>query len=51
MVPIVFGSADYKKISPPHSYINALDFPDVKSLADYLIYLDNNDTAYSQYFK
>ena len=33
------------------SFIYAAGFDSVKNLADYLNYLDNNDTAYNQYFK
>lgn len=50
IVPLVLGGADYKKIAIPGSYINVLDFPSVKALADYLLYLDKNDTAYMEYF-
>lgn len=53
-VPIVFGGAggpDFANpiLAPPKSYINALDFKDLKSLANYLTYLDSNDTAYNEY--
>uniref|UniRef100_A0A2P2I9W7 Fucosyltransferase n=1 Tax=Hirondellea gigas TaxID=1518452 RepID=A0A2P2I9W7_9CRUS len=51
MVPVVYGFADYSAVAPPHSYINVLDFPSVKHLADYLLYLDRNHTAYNQYFR
>ena len=44
------GGADYKKIAIPRSYINVLDFRSVKALADYLLYLDKNSTAYNEYF-
>ena len=50
IVPIVMGGADYKKIAIPGSYINVLDFPSVKALADYLLYLDKNSTTYNEYF-
>ena len=50
IVPIVMGGADYKEIAIPGSYINVLDFPSVKALADYLLYLDKNNTAYNEYF-
>ncbi|XP_066979138.1 alpha-(1,3)-fucosyltransferase C-like [Macrobrachium rosenbergii] len=51
VIPVVYGLADYDKIAPPGSYINALKFPDVRSLAEYLKYLDGNDTAYNDYFR
>ena len=50
-VPIVLGGANYdQKIAIPGSFINVLDFPSVESLANYLLYLDKNDTAYNEYF-
>lgn len=51
VVPVVYGSADYAAMAPPHSYVSALDFPTVSKLAEYLHYLANNDTAYQEYFK
>ncbi len=51
LIPIVLGGADYKKVSPPHSYINALDYPNPKELAGHLNYLLSNVTAYSEYFE
>nr|XP_045619552.1 alpha-(1,3)-fucosyltransferase C-like isoform X1 [Procambarus clarkii] len=51
MVPVVYGLANYSQHAPPHSYIDALSFPTAKALADYLIYLDHNDTAYNEYFR
>jgi hypothetical protein len=36
---------------PPSGYINVLDFKSPKDLADYLLYLDKNATAYNVYFK
>ena len=50
LVPIVLGGADYAKIAPPHSFINALDYLDPKDLAEYLNYLISNQTAYNEYF-
>ncbi|XP_045620495.2 alpha-(1,3)-fucosyltransferase C isoform X1 [Procambarus clarkii] len=51
VVPVVYGLGNYSASAPPHSYIDALKFPTVKSLALYLIYLNNNDTAYNEYFR
>lgn len=50
-VPIVLGGANYDdKIAIPGSFINILDFSSVESLANYLLYLDRNHTAYNEYF-
>ena len=52
LVPIVLGGAPYSPEQViPGSFINAADFDSVKDLADYLKYLDKNDTAYNQYFQ
>ena len=45
------GGADYTKLAVPGSYINVMDFKTVKQLAEYLQYLDQNNTAYNEYFK
>ncbi|KAJ8687799.1 hypothetical protein QAD02_023593 [Eretmocerus hayati] len=50
-VPVVYGGADYKKIAPPKSYIDALDFDSPKDLAYYLIDLSKNLTRYGEYFE
>ncbi|VDK37748.1 unnamed protein product [Taenia asiatica] len=52
MVPIVLGAykEDYESVLPPHSYINLDDFKSITELAEYLLYLDRNDTAYAEYF-
>ena len=53
VIPIVLGSGLYinSKLVIPGSYINVLDFKNIKILARYIKYLDNNDTAYNEYFK
>ena len=43
------GGADYGKTAIPGSYIDVRDFSSVKELADYLLYLDKNNTAYNEY--
>ena len=49
---IVFDlHGNYAKLAPAKSYINALDFPTVRDLADYLKLLDDNDDLYNQYFE
>ena len=50
LVPIVFGGANYSEFAPPHSFIDIRQFETPKHLADYLIYLDGNQTAYEEYF-
>ncbi|XP_047470885.1 alpha-(1,3)-fucosyltransferase C-like isoform X1 [Penaeus chinensis] len=51
VVPVVYGLGNYSVQAPPHSYIDALSFPTAKDLADYLLYLDRNHTAYNEYFR
>ncbi|XP_076058075.1 alpha-(1,3)-fucosyltransferase C-like isoform X3 [Oratosquilla oratoria] len=51
VVPVVYGFGNYIKQAPHHSYIDVLDFADVEDLAQYLKYLNSNDTAYNEYFE
>ena len=51
VVPVVMATKDVRKIAPPNSYIDVRDFKSPKHLAEYLLYLDKNDTAYMEYFK
>jgi len=39
----------YEKRSPPHSFIHVDDFRSPQHLAEYLNYLDVNNTAYQEY--
>lgn len=50
IVPIVYGGADYLRLVPPNSYINANDFEDVADLVSHLNYLDKNPLEYMKYF-
>jgi len=52
MVPVVMGAHpdDYKAVAPHHSYIHIEDFETPKDLANYLLYLHQNDYAYNEYF-
>jgi alpha-1,3-fucosyltransferase len=49
IVPVVYGGADYSRIAPPHSYIDANQF-EPKELAEYLTMLNANKTLYNEYF-
>lgn len=49
-VVIVFGGANYKKMVPPHSIIDASLFKSPKDLAIYLAALDKHDHLYMEYF-
>jgi hypothetical protein len=42
--------ANARKFAPSnHSIIHVNDFADVRQLADYLLFLDGNDTEYERY--
>lgn len=51
IVPVVMGGADYTALAIPGSYINVMDFPSIKKLAEYLLFLDQNDDEYNRYFE
>lgn len=52
VILIVFDlHGNFKRFAPEKSYINALDFPSVRDLADYIKLLDANDTLYNEYFE
>ncbi|WIA11688.1 hypothetical protein OEZ85_011785 [Tetradesmus obliquus] len=49
-VPVVLGAPNVLKFAPgQRSIIRACDFDSAQDLADYLLYLDSNDTAYREY--
>ena len=52
LLPVVLGGANYSdpKLAIPNSFVDASKFKSVKALAQYLNYLDKNDTAYNEYF-
>ena len=50
LVPVVYSKGRFDEIAPPYSYIDALNFETAEDLAKYLIFLDNDDEAYNQYF-
>ena len=49
IVPVVYGGADYKRIAPVGSYIDARRYQPAQ-LAEYLTRLDANDTLYEEFF-
>ena len=50
-VPVYRGAPNVDLFAPgPHSFIDASKFSSAKDLAEFLIYLDQNDDAYRQYF-
>lgn len=50
IIPVVLGYANYSDYLPKSTYIDALDFGSPKTLAEYMIYLAHNKTAYNSYF-
>ncbi|CAN8024328.1 unnamed protein product [Ixodes persulcatus] len=50
MVPVVFGGANYTRVAPPRSFIDALSFKSPKHLAEHLTRVAKNVSAYKSYF-
>lgn len=51
VVPIIMSYSSHKEYVPKSAFINIFDFKSPKHLAEYLIYLDKNKTAYNEYFE
>ena len=53
VVPVVMGPPrrEYELVAPPNSFIHVDDFDSAKSLAEYLLELDNDDVKYGEYLK
>ncbi|KYR00802.1 glycosyltransferase [Tieghemostelium lacteum] len=50
VVPVIMAHPSATKLLPTGSYIYVGDFSSSKELADYLVYLDQNDEMYKKYF-
>ncbi|KAH8419770.1 hypothetical protein KR009_002291 [Drosophila setifemur] len=50
IIPVVFGGADYSRILPPHSYIDANRFETVADLALHMNYVGGDQAEYVSYF-
>lgn len=52
-LPVVWGAPEVADFMPggPGSFINALDFASPQALANHLLMLDHNQTAYLEYFE
>ena len=49
IVPVVYGGANYSKLAPPHSYIDALQYTP-RQLARYLKQISKDDRLYNEFF-
>ena len=50
-VPILLADPAVKDVLPPNSFINAHDFPDMSSLAEYVKQVAADEHAFAQFFK
>ncbi|XP_045171050.2 alpha-(1,3)-fucosyltransferase C-like [Mercenaria mercenaria] len=51
IIPVVYGMADYNKIVPDGTIINAANFSSPKLLANYLNYVGSNRDVYVKYLR
>ena len=49
LIQVVLGGAEYSQVAPRKSYIDTRDFSSAKELAEYLIFLDNNEQERLRY--
>ncbi|XP_017062887.2 LOW QUALITY PROTEIN: alpha-(1,3)-fucosyltransferase C [Drosophila eugracilis] len=50
IIPVVFGGADYSRILPPHSYIDANRFETISDLAQHMKFVAEDPNEYVSYF-
>ena len=50
VIPVTYSGGKFTEIAPPHSSINVLEYPSVKSLVEYLEKLHKNDNLFAEYF-
>lgn len=50
-IPVVLGGPGHDFYAPKSAFINVLDYSGPEQLANYLLYLSKNRTAYNQYFQ
>ncbi|XP_014679875.1 PREDICTED: alpha-(1,3)-fucosyltransferase 5-like, partial [Priapulus caudatus] len=48
VVPVVMGGADYARVAPPGSYVDATRYPDPRDLAALLLRVAADDAAYAE---
>ena len=51
IIPIVLGGSNYTEMMPKKSFIDIREYESAEKLANYLKYLDSNETAYAEYFE
>ena len=50
LIPVVNWKTDPKNLVFQNSYINIFDFPNIKSVADYMVKVSKDEALYSNYF-
>ncbi|ELT99917.1 hypothetical protein CAPTEDRAFT_126510 [Capitella teleta] len=51
VIPVLMGLHDYTDFMPEGSYLDVRDFKGPQHLAEFMNYLDKNDTAYNEYIE